>query len=174
MHISRVTFSDEDSLRRISLRIAWKHYVSLSAALAEPSNSGLQEDASSPVQDNSYDANDESQLSASMEPSVEASVEASMEVSHDSRCFSLAPFPGQHFSPPCPPERSPSSPSLGPSPLFPSAHLRAQHRHAARAARASRTPWEPARQHMAPPAGHAQSSADGGACVCACVRACGW
>eukprot|EP00291_Cryptomonas_curvata_P009403 CAMPEP_0172202110 /NCGR_PEP_ID=MMETSP1050-20130122/30431_1 /TAXON_ID=233186 /ORGANISM="Cryptomonas curvata, Strain CCAP979/52" /LENGTH=74 /DNA_ID=CAMNT_0012879947 /DNA_START=115 /DNA_END=336 /DNA_ORIENTATION=+ len=47
---------------------------------AEASNSGLQEDAAtSPVQDNSYEANDESQLSASMEPSVEASVEASME-----------------------------------------------------------------------------------------------
>ncbi len=54
--------------------------------LAEASNTGLQEDASSPIQDQSFEGNDESQLSASMEPSVEASVEASMEVFHDSRC----------------------------------------------------------------------------------------
>ena len=51
----------------------------------------MQEEESSPMNDGSYDANDDSQVSPSMEQSGEASVEPSMEVA-DHYLFLLSIF----------------------------------------------------------------------------------
>ena len=58
--------------------------------MADASNSAMQEEESSPMDEGSYDANDESQIAQSIEPSGEASVEASMEVTE------FCPFTPSH------------------------------------------------------------------------------